>query len=219
VDPVTILGGETFTAALAGVVIFDEAFLDAAQTTELGRVDEVEILDLTATVRVLSGAVGPDVTLRLANVQHTCAEPPRGPCELENDLPDGGNSDCPPVEGATNRCGHFVPLPISTDCSPDGICARLKKSFQCDSVDLCVTGPLDLPLERDFGEYLADPEGTVVFGWADDVSRLQSEPVFTDPIGWVGMRARIGPFPVALECSMAPGTPAEELVAFPIETP
>ena len=218
VDPVTITGGKNFNAGLEGVATFDEAFLDAAQTTGLGRIIEVEISDFKATVRVRSGAVGDDVALRLDNIRHTCSQPPRNPCNPDKDSPDGSNTDCLPLD-SSNYCSHFVDLPISTDCSPDGICERLEKGFQCADVQLCVTRALNLALEWDDQRYTADEEGTVVFGWADDADVLEQAPAFDDPIGSIGMRLRIKGIPVAFECAMAPTTPDTDLVSFPINSP
>jgi hypothetical protein len=219
-----IESGELFTAELDGVAVFDEAFLDTAQLLVSGGVKEVNLLGLNATVRVRSGATGDDVALTSdESIPYECDED-RAECNPANDLPGvpgfRGNTDCQPEE-TSNQCGRFLLLPISTDCAPGGVCAGLGKTGQCSVNDFCITGALRLELERARGEYTADSQGNVLFGWADEGTGapIEGPPTFEDPTGPVGLRLGIGPLSVALECVMAAGTPGSALISFPIQTP
>lgn len=227
VNPVAIESGEPFTATLDGVAVFSEEFLDDAQTVFAGGVKEVNLVDLNATVHVRSGATGADVTLVNEEIPYKCALPPRTECDSANDLPgvpgQRGNTDCQPQDNL-NPCGQFVLIPTSSDCSESGICAALKKTgpkSQCSDNGFCVIGDVSIPLERDFGEYMAGSDGRVLFGWADESTgaTIDTRPIVSDPTGPLGLRVGIGPLLVALECVMPAATEDHELVSFPIEMP
>jgi hypothetical protein len=222
-----IESGELFTATLDGVAVFNETFLDAAQDVVEGGVKEVNLVDLNATVHVRSGATGADVILTIEPIPYKCDED-RTECDPANDDVTGvpgrrSNTDCQPEE-TTNPCGRFVLVPSSTDCASGGVCADLRKtgpSSQCERNGFCLTGDLRIELERASGDYTADSQGEVLFGWADESTgaTIEEMPIFADPTGPIGLRVGIGPLLVALECTMGVDTPDSALISFPIETP
>lgn len=227
VSTLAIESGEPFAASLSGVAVFDEAFLDGAQEGIPGGVETFNLIALDATVHVRSGATGPDEVLTTKPIPYRCwfsnAE-----CDPANDVLDDppkppglrGNTDCEPVSD-TNPCGRLVGLSTSRDCDPGGVCAGLGKSEQCSDNGFCITGDLRLELDREVGNYTADSQGMVVFGWADESTgaTIENMPMFEDELGPIGLRVGVGPFPVALECVMPASAPASELISFPIETP
>jgi len=248
VSPTPIMGGESFGADVHGFVVFNESFLDEAQPLVPGGVREANLVDLNATVHVRSGTTGDDdVVLKPEPIPYKCDEDRAVVCNPGNDLPGTpgrrGNTDCKP-EGDFNPCGRFVLMPTSTDCAPGGVCDDRGKAgpeSQCELNAFCVTGDLEIELEKDFGVYTADSQGNVLFGWAEGESTgatLQeggnnpgtwnfSPVVYEDPTGPIGVRVGIGPELVALECTMGVGsgispftrrTPDAALISFPIQT-
>jgi hypothetical protein len=226
VSAVSIESGELFPATLDGVVVFNESFLDLVQDMVPGGVQKANLVDLKATVHVRSGATGDDVTLTSELSTYECLFSSTE-CDPANDLPgvpgDVGNTDCEP-EADTNPCGRSVLLPTSTDCDSGGVCSELRKTgpeSQCSDNGFCITGDLRLQLERDLGEYRADSQGNVLFGWADESTGATIEvmPKFEDPTGPIGLRVGVGPVLVALECVMGASTPDSALISFPIHDP
>jgi hypothetical protein len=245
VSPVPIEAEEPFTAALEGVAVFPEFFLDAAQPPVPGGVQEVNLVSLNATVQARSGATGDERTLTNEAIPYECFFG-RAPCDPANDLPGTpgvrGNTDCP--ESETNTCGRFVRLPTSSDCDAGGVCESLGKTgpgSQCSLNEFCITGGVEVELARELGEYMAEAEGDILFGWADESTgaTLEAdgtwklrEAVYDDPPGPIGLRVSVGIFTVAFECAMGvdsagpdgPGvpnlsspTPDERLLSFAIQ--
>jgi hypothetical protein len=249
VSPSPIESGELFVAALDGVAVFNEFFLDEAQPLVPGGVQEANLVSLNATVHVRKGATGNDVTLEPEPIPYVC-DTGRTACDPANDVvdPDNpldapglrANTDCKPAN-YLNPCGRFIRLPISTECGPGGICADMGKTGQCADNDFCVTGDLRLDLERASGEYTAHSQGNVLFGWADESTDATIQEgghnpgtwslppvVYEDPTGPIGVRIGIGPVLLALECTMGVGsgfspfsrpTPDPALISFPIQAP
>jgi len=247
-----IRSGEPFTVTVSGVAGFSEVYLDAAQPVIPGGVTEVDFVGFKATVHVRSGAFGPDVTLVMEDMPYECFFG-KTPCDPANDLPSvpgvRGNTDCRP-ESDTNPCGRFVRAPTSSDCVPDGVCASLGKTgpgSQCELNGFCITGAGEFALQEASAQYVADTEGAVLFGWADESTGaaiqqsgpnagtwILPEAVYGEPIGPVGLRATVAGFPVAIECAMgvhskgplgvdsldflSSPTPDSALLAFPIES-
>jgi hypothetical protein len=226
VEPSTIESGEVFSATLDGVVLFHEEFLDDVQTEPLIEVSEVNLIELKATVQVRSGATGEPRILTNEDEPYECFLSPRASCDPANDDissgPPGGrsNSDCQP-ESPQNPCGRFIRLPTSSECGPGGLCAALGKTSQCFTHEFCVTGDLPIELKRAIGEYTAQTEGRVLFGWADETlgASIDQMPVAADEAGPLSLRLGIGSLLVAFECAMPRETPDGALVSFPIETP
>jgi hypothetical protein len=244
-----IESGERFSATLDGVALFDEAFLDDAQPFFAGGVKEIDLVDLNATVHVRSGTTGDDdVVLTVEAIPYQC-ERVRTSCDPANDLPSvpgrRGNTDCQP-ESATNPCGRFLLLPISSNCDPGGLCASLGKTgpdSQCELNAFCITGDLRIQLEEARGQYTASTQGDVFFGWDDESTGAtiqQGGPndgtwnlpaaVYENPTGPNGLRLTVGGIPVALECTMGVGStdapdflsspsPDSALVRLPIQAP
>jgi len=225
VSPEKIESGRPFFPTLDGIAVFSEGFLDLAQLFISGGVREVNLVDISATVHVRSGATGDDVVLVSKSIPYKCSVG-KSACDPANDVLDDppkprglrGNTDCEPV-GDANPCGRFVPLPTSSDCSPDGVCDDLDKTgtaSQCSLNQFCIIGDLRFELERAPGEYTADSSGNVLFGWADestgatvlqdggrnDGTWVLPEAVFERPVGPVGLRVTVGTEVVALECAM-----------------
>jgi hypothetical protein len=252
--PEPIQGGGFFNALLEGSAVFDEGFLDAAQRRVPGGVKEANLVDINATVHVRKGAaVGEDVSLNDPSINYQCFIR-RGACDRANDKPSvpgfRGNTDCEP-ENDLNPCGRFVDLPVSDDCSQGGECAALGKTgpgSQCSLNDFCITGDLRLELTPNSGEYTANPQGEVLFGWDDqgtgatvresgvnEGAWLLPQAVFNEPVGPNGLRVSIADLGVALECTMgvdsqgpygvdsrdplSSPTPDSELIPFPIQPP
>jgi len=221
VTPEPIESGEPFTAALDGLAVFSEEFLDTVQDVILGGVKKANLVDLQATVHVRSGASGADIVLVGEPLDYECALDAT-PCNPDNDVPSipgvRGNTDCDPVVNI-NQCGRFVELPNSNDCAPEGICADLGKwgpGSQCDLNDFCITGDLPLPLEGKTGSYTAEATGTVLFGWDDQKTGATVQPdgpnegtynlpptFYADPTGWIGLRTSVVTLGVGLDCTMA----------------
>ena len=86
-SPDPIDSGEPFTASLDGIALFDEDFLDRAQDALPGGVQEVDLVDLSATVHVRSGATGDDVILEPEPIPYECFSA-RGLCDPANDVLD-----------------------------------------------------------------------------------------------------------------------------------
>jgi hypothetical protein len=245
VIPDAIESGSPFSAQLGGVMVFGEDFLDSGQELVPGGVREVNLVDVRATVHVRSGAIGDDVSLEVEPIPYRCAAG-RALCDPANDLEGApglrGNTDCEPV-GPTNACGRYILLPISTDCEPRGLCVLRGKSEQCALNGFCITGDLRVDLQSAIGQYVADAEGEVLFGWDDQSTGAMLEPegseeatwtlppaVYAEPTGPVGLRLVIAGFPVALECTMGifdvdrippqpVPAPDAALISFPIEAP
>jgi hypothetical protein len=251
VVPKLIRGGEPFTVTLDGFAEFSEVYLDAGQPVVPGGITEADLVGLKATIHVRSGALGADVTLIPEEMPYQCFFG-RTPCDPANDLPSvpgtRGNTDCQP-EGGINPCGRFVPAPTSNDCAPGGVCAGLGKAgpgSQCELNGFCITGAVRFPLKEASGEYVANIDGEVLFGWADqstDATIQESGPnegtwilpeaVYQEPIGPIGLRATVAGFPVAIECAMgvhskgplgvdsldflSSPTPNSALLSFPIQ--
>lgn len=223
VVPNTIQGGEPFRANLDGVAVFDESFLDAAQSRLFGGVRRVNLVELKATVHVRSGATGtgpdPVLTPDESIYDYECALSPTV-CDPDNDL-EGvpgarPNTDCEP-QSAANPCGRFILVPIASDCTPGGICEGLKKNeSQCKVNGFCITGDLHVELGADTARYTADSDGNVRFGWAEGEATgatvrdsgpnegtwILPEAIYEEPTGPVGLRVTVGGFPVAFECTM-----------------
>ncbi|MDH3727127.1 MAG: hypothetical protein OER77_06325, partial [Myxococcales bacterium] len=246
VDPDSVVSSSAVTATLDGVAELPETVLDFAQTA-MGGVQEVNIIDLAATVQLRSGGVGVAVPLGLDGVPYVCGAVLGTPCDPANDLPgvpgNRGNTDCVPT-GDTNPCGRFMSVPTSFNCLPGGTCDAAGKAAQCADNDFCVSGPLPLPLAAVGGSYTADPAGTMLFGWDDITTGATLNPdntyalppaVFLDPIGTNGIRVNLGGMSAAVECTMAvdandpvhgvgvPGeaspSPDAVLLGFPIQVP
>jgi len=218
-----IESGEPFTATLDGIALFDEGFLDAAQDVLPGGVQEVDLVDLSATVHVRSGATGDDVILALDPIEYPygCFRG-RNACDPANDVLDDppdppglrGNTDCEPIS-ATNPCGRFILLPTSSDCEPGGVCADLGKTDQCENNRFCITAGLPLQLQEATGHYTAAAEGEVLFGWDDestgaiiqeggpnDGTWILPEADYYAPTGPNAVRLTVRGIPVAVECTM-----------------
>jgi hypothetical protein len=226
VDPEPIEADESFTATLGGYVVVQEAVLDAGQEFYPGGIEEIDLVELNATVHVRSGATGPDVTLTVDPdvVEYQC-ERLRTACDPANDVfddppkPPGlrANTDCEPV-GPTNPCGRFLRLPLSTDCAPGGVCADRGKTgpgSQCAMNGFCLTGDFRIALREETAQYTAASDGPVLFGWADESTEamikedepnkgtwILPEPVYSEPAGPIGMRLTVGGIPTAFECTM-----------------
>jgi len=230
VRPDPIESGEPFTAILGGNAVFNESFLDTAQTVIPGGVEEVNLVGLKATVHVRSGATGDDVVLTVDPALYDgyqCSFD-KSPCDLANDVLDDpprapglrGNTDCDePAVSPANPCGRFVSLPTSRDCFPEGICDGLGKAgpdSQCELNGFCVTGDLPLRLQEDTGQYTAATNKTeVLFGWDDESTGATIEEEGRNEGTWIlpeadyyaatgpnGFRITVAGFPVALECTM-----------------
>jgi len=216
-----IESGEPFTATLGGFAVFPESALDNAQTLFPDGVKEVNYVELNATVHVRSGATGDDVILKVEpTIPYKCSVG-RSACDPANDL-EGvpglrGNTGCQP-ESAANPCGRFSLLPLSTDCSPGGICADRGKTgpaSQCDLNGFCVTGSLRFRLQEATGRYTASAQGEVLFGWDDQSTGATVQEggpnngtwilppaVYEEPTGPTGLRLTVGGLPLATECTM-----------------
>ena len=246
-SPDPIESGEPFTATLDGIALFDEGFLDRAQELP-GGVQELDLVDLSATVHVRLGATGDDVILTPDAIQYpyVCFRG-RNACNPANDVLDDppdppglrGNTDCEPVSAA-NPCGRFILLPISNDCAPGGVCAGKDKTgpgSQCDRNDFCVTRGAPLQLQKATGQYTAAVEGSVLFGWDDqstgatiqeggpnDGTWILPEADYYADTGPNALRVTVRGLPVALECTMGvncmdPDSGIDCAAALPSPTP
>ena len=227
VDPNPSITGAS--VSLDGIAHVDEMLLDLALANVPGGTVFAQVLDVKSTVRVRSGAMGPDVVLELEPMPYECLlsryDPGfSGPCDPANDLPsipgNRGNVDCVPT-GSFNPCSRIVNLPTSTDCTVGGVCDQLGKgpgTYQCDANGLCVTGGLSLPLEEAPG-YLSTTgfTGNVLFGWQDDPTKASAvgspaidpdgtwnilPPTFTGVAGDLGIALNIAGLTLQVECVM-----------------
>jgi hypothetical protein len=240
-SPDPIESGEPFTATLDGIALFDEGFLDAAQELP-GGVQEVDLVDLSATVHVRLGATGDDVILTPDPIQYpyVCFRS-RNACNPANDVLDDppdppglrGNTDCEPI-GAANPCGRFIILPTSSD---GGVCANLEKTEQHDDNGFCITGDGSIELQEATGHYTAAAEGLVLFGWDDqstgatiqeggpnDGTWILPEADYYADTGPNALRVTVRGIPVALECTMGvncmdPDSGIDCAAALPSPTP
>jgi hypothetical protein len=211
VDPTEISSGEPFAAELSGKVIFDERFLAEGQRI-FGGHKFVILVDLRATVRVRDGAVGDPEVLTPELIPYLCMMS-KTACDPENDVLDDppklpslrGNTDCEP-QGEDNPCGRFVEIPTSDDCAPGGVCDELGhvgSGSQCAVNGFCVSGPMEVALEKRVPGYVADESGSVLFGFDDSADTLfgrleeggcndgtwyGENPAFEDPLGSNGVR-------------------------------
>jgi len=243
VSTTPVESGKPFTATLRGIALFDENFLDIMQDLFPGGVEEINLVDLKATVHVREGATGEDVVLEPEENDYQCGDSFGPPCDHANDLPsvpgrvgNVGNTDCQDPEGPTNPCGRFIRLPISTECEPDGICDEHRKlgppTFQCERNRFCITGGLRLPLQAQTREYTAGAQGEVLFGWDDqstgatiqqggeyDGTWILPPAVYEEPIASIGARVTVRNIPAALECTMGVDsgltTPSQLLISSP----
>jgi hypothetical protein len=221
--PSPVEGGEPFTASLEGVAVINESLLDTAQLLFPDGVKEGNVVDLRGTVHMRSGATGDDETLTIVDsIPYECSAD-GAECSHDKDL-EGvpgarGNTDCEPVD-ELNPCGRFVLVPTTTDCAPGGVCELINKTAQCSANGFCVTGDLRLPLQRVVSsEYMADSEGKVLVGWADESTgaTIDEPPVYDNLEGPLGLRITIGTLLVSFDCTMRAAD--EALIMFPIETP
>jgi hypothetical protein len=175
VDPEEISGGKEFVAKLGGKVIFDQRSLSEAQRLYGGH-KYIMLAVLHATVRVRSGATGEPVVLSPESLSYVCADSTETMCDPRNDL-DGvpgirGNTDCEP-QSEDNFCGQLVELPTSEDCDPGGVCDELGHTgdkSQCEVNGFCVSGPIEIALEKKVQLYEAEPSGSVLFGFDDSAA-------------------------------------------------
>jgi len=242
VDPSPIRPGASFTATATGAALFDQTFLNTAQSVLPGGVRQVHVSDFQATVVAVSGATGPELGLTHASTDFRCAlESDPGthpPCDPDNDIgAEGANSDCQPI-GGNNRCGVLIGLPVSDDCEVDGVCRSVGfvpgfcegEDFcteaareQCRDNGFCVTGPLEVPLSTQTGTFVAAEQGDVRFGWFQPESWSFPISQYDEPIPSLGVRLTVLGIPVAIDCiaSTAEGESvglpeSSELLAFPI---
>ena len=202
VEPGPIVGGNPFSAELTGVARFPELWLDAFQWWIPGGVRSVALLDLAATVSVRSGATGPDVELGIdaaglsPGPTRLCAYPGDQVCTADSDCiaPPCKEAillqDIPVIEGTPNSANGCTPPVPDCDCSA---CLALDKEELCLDNGFCVAGDLLLPLEKQTGNYIADPvSGTpILFGWFD------GNPPPTNPDGTLELPPAVFSFPTA----------------------
>jgi len=175
----------------------------------------------------------PDVEALEPGLVGTCTFPEDTSCDPAMDNMDGSNPACEPVV-PENPCisSIVVDVPISEDCAAGGVCETLGKSDQCDNNGFCVEGDLSLPLLATEAAYIADPTGTILFGWADmglGNSTLGPNDIYEIPLPSAanpieqGIKVAVGVITVGIECVMAVDvdgeaglTPDEELISIPI---
>jgi hypothetical protein len=222
VDPGPIISGQPVTAALDGVAVFSEAFLDAAQGAISGGVQEAGLVDLIANVQVRGDISGANVPLvGDTTIPNTCLYS-GGPCDPANNLASvpglQPNTDCTP-QGKFNPCLRVVTVPTSTDCAPGGLCDTLGKAAQCAANGFCAISGLPLDLDAGVGSYTAGASGTARWGWYDtpadaspgigtpaidgDGTYNVLQPTYTGVSGPVGLAVNAGGLTVQLECVMA----------------
>lgn len=220
-----VAGGQApqdFTAAFTGFAVFPEFFLDAAQPTVSGGVQQAELVDLVATVQVRSGATGPDVPL--AADTSSISPGPTRLCNFPTNQVCVADSEC--LGQTCNPPVVLIEFPTSADCTPGGLCEQLGKSSQCAYNNFCITGDLLIPLGPASATFTPDSSGAVLFGWADqNVPGLTLCPAaapactesfhldgsydlppasFSAPTGPVGVRLNINnALFVPLQCAMA----------------
>jgi hypothetical protein len=245
VDPIgPIRSGEKFAVEFEVNAVFPEFFVKLSQETVSGGVSRVQAIDLRATVHVRRGAEDPEpveLTFHPDEFPWTCRYTSTGeevseeedfpPCSVDNDNLDGSNDDCTGLDGKPdprNRCGQFVPIPISEDCDPGGECASVvydnphlgwSAMEMCKKNGFCVTGPVEVPLEGTSDTYVAEESGQVLFGWDDVTTGAEldqsggpndgtlnlQEADFDNDRAPNGMRVRARDLEIALECTMAVG--------------
>jgi len=234
VKPTRITSGERFGADFEGLAVFDPGYLNGAQVN-LGGFRRVAVVDFKATVQVRKGATatGPEPILTLAPIPRTCTYDDNGnrdldagpefefpPCSQENDNDDRSNEDCTGLGGepnSLNRCLQFVEIPTSDDCTETGVCAKLGHAGPDGACEngFCVDEALEISLEVDSSNYIADTSGSVLFGWADqgvdllDVGPnrgaydpMQMRRNFGGDIARTGSDMLIKGVPTAVECIM-----------------
>jgi len=171
-----VFSGAPFTATFDGMGAVPESFLDFAQGIVPGGVASAILEGLAATV-VPINATGTPVELNVdpaavvPGPTSFCTFPSTTVCTVDGDC---GVPPClPPV--------LVVDVPISTDCSPGGVCDTLgKNASQCVPNGFCVSEDLFVPLVADSGTFTAGASGEVLFGWATDVPG-ESDCPGTDP--------------------------------------
>jgi len=169
----TLTRGDPFNAVLSGTVVLSEELMEAVQ--DLFDLEEVNVVDIAATVQVRSGATGDDQRLILASTMpYQCFEDRSVACNPDNDDEQVGelgrrpNSDCQP-ESELNPCGRFVSVPKSEDCLEGGECERLLKGTACELYGYCITGDLRVDLDPVLAPYAVESEAPrVLFGWDDE---------------------------------------------------
>lgn len=236
VEPGPIISGEPFGAffegrALIGAPTLSSGLVTVARTFGV-TFRRVELIDFQATVQIRQGAQGDDVVLKTSPIPHTCtyddngmtepeAIPPFPACSPENDREDGSNDDCIGLDGIPhpdNPCLPYVELSTSDDCSVGGACDLVGQAGPggpCELAGFCVTEAAEVRLERGDGAYIADPSGSVLFGWADegfptievgrnrgayDPSELSRRS--NEEVGPNGFRVNIAAIPLPFECVM-----------------
>lgn len=163
VDAPAIAGGSEFEVLLTGTATFPEAFLDVANLVVPGGLRAAELIDLKYIVQVRSGATGDDVTLGVDVSQLSPGEIRL--CNFPSDQQCTENSDC---QGQVcEEPKIIVEVPTSDDCAPGGFCETEGKANQCEGVEFCIAGDLNVPLLAQTGTYTAEASGEVLFGWAD----------------------------------------------------
>jgi len=240
-NPDPIESGRPFTATLDGAAVFEESYMDAGHEALPEGLLEINMVDFNATVQVRSGATGPDVILE-PDIPYEC-DHDRKACSPDNDLPSVpglvGNADCEPVSAA-NPCGRFLLAPLSKDCVPDGVCASRGKTgpgSQCELHGSCITGGVRIELQETTGQYTADAQGTVLFGWDDQSTGatieeegpnkgtwVLPEADYYEPTGPTAFRVTSVGYPVAAECTMGvdcmdPDSGVDCLDSLPSPTP
>ena len=245
VDPSAIGGGQSVPVDLAGIAVFSETFLDAAQGAVPGGVQQADLVNLAATVQIRTGGTMANTKLTNAPLATTCLITQTA-CNPANDgasVPGSQpNTDCVPT-GTFNPCQALVSLPTSTDCAAAGLCDSLGKSAQCGTNGFCVTGGLPLPLAPVSTSFTAAASGIVNFGYADQGTGATVNPngtyalpaaVFTAPEALNEIKVNASGLSVALICTMAVDsggpdgtnppvpdqsspTPTADLISFPIQ--
>ena len=200
---------ETDIWGIGGEARFDKAFLDSAQAVISGGVTVAILHDLQWTVQVRSGATMADVVLRAVPVPHSCELERNVLCDPDDDLPDGsGNSGCLPI-GQDNRCQRFVQIPVSTDCTPGGVCEIQGATEQCVRNGFCVSDVLRVPLEeQEVAVTPSAPNQNITFTWYETTDRgfnpdgtlVLPTATFSEPTGPVGFRTEVSGVNAALEC-------------------
>jgi hypothetical protein len=251
VKPTQITSGDRFGADFEGLAVFTPGVLNTGQNL-LGGFRRVAVVDLKATVQVRKGAMatGPEPVLTLAPIPRTCTYDDNGntgpdagsefpPCSQENDNEDRSNEDCTGLGGEPNplnRCLQFIEIPTSDDCTETGVCAELGETGPDGACEngFCVDEALEISLEADSSNYIADTSGSVLFGWADqgiallDVgpNRGAYDPMamrrnFGEGIARSGVDMLIKGVPTALECIMGVNSrgPDGVLISCPIQEP
>jgi hypothetical protein len=243
VEPGPIIADQRFAVGFTGHATFDETFLNDG--VRLFGFKRVAVLDMRGTVHVRKGATGDDVALNPTPIEKTCTYDEEG-----NEGPNAGpfpscldDDDCTglgSVPDPLNRCLAYYPITTSEDCAPDGVCDSLGATgpnSTCDLNGFCVSGDLEIPLGPASGDYVADSEGNVLFGWDDESTGailqedgrtwiLPKPEGLEEPFGPNGFRALVGPVEVVFACTMGVETESVSrrmgdvgLISCPIEDP